>query len=347
SSAQAPSPCTQATVTIGSQADAAAFTSCATISGTVLISPSATGEITLNGPQQITGDFDVSNAMALTYLGSPSLTTIGGTFTLQDLPLLSAIDFISLANVGAVLGANLPAASGTLSFPGAGSRGFQTKSFTLFGTALVGLDFSLGGTATVNITNNPGLSLASINMTSITSSLTIASNNFASSFSFPGLVWAANITASDLYEFSVPDLAVVNGSFGLYGNTFPSFSAPKLTSVGSVTTGQGALSISNNTNLTGLSMPLLSSVGGTLEVEGSGMLQAISFPALADAGKIILIGNFSTPSLGSLSSVKNGFDLESNSTSVDCLAFQKAAWAGLIQGPFVCKSGNSSTGSGT
>jgi len=281
--------CNQATATINSQADATAYASCSTISGSVLISSEASDIITLDGPSTITGDLNVNNATGLTTLSSTTIGTIGGTFALQDLTLLSTLQFNELTNVKNIAWSSLPALA-SITFP---SGPIQAQSIAISSTFLSSLDnFATGVTSIVNINNNSRLTAANLTVSSITSFLFFTSNGNLAQFSFPNLIWAANITARDCSQLSLPSLTVVNGSFGLYDNSFSSFAAPKMKSVGGI--GGGSLIISSNTALGNLSMPLLNSVGGGLQISGNTELQAISFPALADAGMISLTGNFST-----------------------------------------------------
>jgi hypothetical protein len=283
--------CNQATATIISQADATAYAGCSTISGSVLVSSEASGVISLDGLSSITGDLDVNSAGGLTSLSSATISTICGTFTLQNLTTLSTLQFNELTNVKTIAWSALPALA-EITFP---NGPIEAQSITISNTFLSSLeDFATGVTSTVDINNNNYLTTANLTVSSVTTFLSFASNGNRAQFSFPNLIWAANITARNCSQLSLPSMTVVNGTFGLYDNSFSSFVAPKMKLVGAFANGEGSLIISSNTALGNLSMPLLSSVGDVLQISGNTVLQAISLPALADVGMISLIGNFST-----------------------------------------------------
>jgi hypothetical protein len=286
--------CSQATATINSQADATALASCSTISGSIVVGSTASGDISIDGPTEITGDLAVQNATEITSLSSSTIGTIGGTFTLDTLTLLSTLQFSALQTVETISWSALPNL-GAITFP---NGEITTSHITITNTFLSSLDgLATGVISTLDINNNPDLTSANFTITSITSSLNLAANGKATAFSFPQLHWAANITAKNCSQLNLPSISAVNGSLGLYGNSFTDFSAPTLLSVGNTATGAGSLAIISNTALTGsgLSMPLLQSVGGALQVTDNTALSTVSFPDLTDiGGAVVLTGSFST-----------------------------------------------------
>jgi hypothetical protein len=147
----------------------------------------------------------------------------------------------------------------------------------------------------MDINNNPQLFGANFTLSNISSALILATNGQSAVWSFPNLIWAANITARDCSQFNIPSLSVVNGSLGLYGSSFSSLSAPKLISVGNLGSAAGSLAIVSNAALTDISMPGLKSVGGTLQIAQDTILTNIAFPALVNVGGAIdFTGNFTT-----------------------------------------------------
>jgi hypothetical protein len=339
--------CTQSTATINSQADATQLASCSTISGSVVVSASASGVISLDGPQQITGDLICENAGGLTSLGSISLGSIGGSFTLNNLTLLSTLSMTDLQSVGTISWQALPALS-QLTFPATVS---QAKSVTISNTFLSTLDgINLGTVDTLQIDNNNRLKTFSTQVANITQGLNINANGNSLDVSFPNLIWAANMTFRNISSISIPSLATVNGSLGFYGNYMTSIAAPNLTTVGSYSDGTGSMAFVANAKLNNISMPSLTSVGGADQIANNTDLGGISFPALSTVGGAIdFSGNFTTPILPALTIVKGNFNIQSQQ-AIDCTGFQSEAGSSkVIQGTFTCKTtaDASSLGSGT
>jgi len=334
--AQSASICSQATATINSQADATAFASCSTISGSVVVSSSASGVISIDGPQQITGDLTCENAGGLTTLGSTTIGSIGGAFTLNNLTLLSTLSMTDLTSVKTIAWTALPALS-ALTFPSTVSK---ATSVTISNTFLSTLDgINLNTVATLQIDNNNRLKTFSTQVANVTSAVNINSNGNSLDVSFPNLIWAANMTLRNVSSISIPSLATVNGSLGFYGNYMDSIAAPNLTSVGSTATGQGSLAVDANSKLTNLSMPLLKTVGGANQVANNTALGNVSFPALTTVGGAIdFSGSFSTPQLPALNNVKGGFNVQST-VQIDCSGFKSESGSGkVIQGTFICET---------
>lgn len=344
--AQTSSICSQATATINSQADATALASCSTISGSVLVSSSAAGDISIDGPQQIKGSLICENAGGLTSLSSTSIGTITGDFTLTNLTLLSTLSMTDLVSVGTIGWTALPALS-QLTFPATVST---ATSVTISNTFLSTLDgINLDTVETLQIDNNNRLKTFSTQVSNVTSSVNINANGDSLVVTFPNLIWAANMTFRNVSSVSIPSLAVINGSLGFYGNYMTSISAPNLTAVGDTATGSGSLAFVSNDKLANLTIPQLATVGGALQIANNTGLSSISFPALTTVGGAIdFFGNFSTPALPSLVNVKGGFNVQSQS-QIDCTGFKSEAGSGkVIQGTFICDtSANAGSITGT
>ncbi|KAF4625246.1 hypothetical protein G7Y89_g12928 [Cudoniella acicularis] len=352
--AQTASVCSQATATVNSAADATALADCATISGDILIGTSASGVISIDGPQQVTGNFICLNAGQLTTLSSKTISTIGGSFQLANLTLLSTLSFGSLASVNTIDWSALPALPG-ITFPSTFSQATSVTITNTFLSSLEGLN-NLQTVATLNINNNNRLKAFTTAISNVTSALSFAANGDSLSLSFPDLVWAANVTFRNASSVDIPSLAYVNGSLGFYGNSLSNVTAPNLTTVG-YTTGNdraGGLAFVDNDSLANITMPLLKAVGGAFQISTNSPLPGISFPNLAQvSGAISFSGNFSSASLPALANVQGGFNLTST-TSLDCTAFKADDKSGVIQGAFTCVSivngqsvGTSTTGTST
>jgi hypothetical protein len=346
--AQTSTICSQPTATINSQADASQYTACSTISGSVVIGSGATGDITLDGPSTIGGDLTMVNATGVTSFSSSTIGQIKGTFHLEDLTILSTLQFNLLTAVKSIQFISLPNI-GSLTFSAFVS---SAQSVTISNTALSTLNgINLNTVSTLQIDNNPHLLSFSTQIGNITSAAVFNANGAGLAIEFPNLIWASNLTFRDVASVDIPSLAVVNGSLGFYETKLASIYAPNLTSVGNFATGQGSLAFVDNTLLTNISMNALKSVGGADQIANNTILSAISFPVLADVGGAIdFSGNFTTPNLPALNNVKGGFNVESQQ-AINCDGFQtEASSSGVIQGKFFCKgdlSTVSSLGTGT
>jgi aspartate 1-decarboxylase len=266
--------------------------SCSTIAGSILISSSASGIISIDGPQQVTGSVTCQNAGGLTSLGSTTIGSIGGAFTLNNLTLLSTLSMSALESVQTIAWQALPALT-ALTFPATVSK---ATSVTISNTFLSTLDgINLETVSVLQIDNNNRLKTFSTQVANVTSSVNINSNGNALDVSFPNLIWAANMTLRNVSSITIPSLAVVNGSLGFYGNYMTSVIAPNLTSVGNTGTNFGSLAIDANNKLTNVTMPLLATVGGAFQIANNTALDSISFPKLSIVGGAIdFSGNFST-----------------------------------------------------
>ncbi|KAA8571683.1 hypothetical protein EYC84_001668 [Monilinia fructicola] len=293
--------CSQSTATINSAADATALADCKTIKGDVVVSATAPGIISLSGPEEISGDLIIENNGAITSFSSDTLSSVDGTFTLNNLTLLSTLQFSSLTKIGTINWAALPALP-SLTFTNAVR---SAKSVTITNTFLSTLDgINLDTVDTLNINNNNRLKTFSTQVGNVTTLLNIDSNGKSLDVSFPNLIWAANMT-------------------------FP---------VGNTANGQGGLAFVANPSLANITIPNLETVGGAFQIANNSALGGISFPKLTQVGGAIdFSGNFTTPELPKLNDVKGGFNMQST-TSIDCSGFKSEHDSGNIQGTYTCKT---------
>ena len=270
SSAQCDGPRTQ----VQNQGDITALASCQKLTGDLIISENAAGTLNIAGIREITGNLVCQNAGALTSISSPDLQTLGGTFGLANLTILSTLQMDSLTSVNEIQWIGLPALQ-SLSF----RRGITTANKVLVSNtqlaSLSGIELETVGT--MNINNNNYLSTVNVNnLANVTESLSFAANARDLQISFPNLESAANLTFRNASSVTCPSLSQVNGSMGFYSNTFMSFSAPNLTATG------GSLAFVDSSNLNNLSFPRLTQVGGAFLIANNTDLKSINgFPALA------------------------------------------------------------------
>ncbi|KAJ5753332.1 uncharacterized protein N7511_007485 [Penicillium nucicola] len=86
-------------VTISNQSDADNLTSCDTFEGSITVSSSATGAITLNNVEEIKGSLIAEGVSGLTKLIAPDLDTIEGTLTISNLASFDTLTLSTLSRV--------------------------------------------------------------------------------------------------------------------------------------------------------------------------------------------------------------------------------------------------------
>jgi hypothetical protein len=347
--------CSQATATVNSQADATALASCTSLSGSVVVGSAAQGTISLDGPTSIAGDLVVANATGLNGFTSSSITSIGGSFTMFQLTILSNLNLGALKSVKSINWDTLNLLS-QISF---GATVTKASSVIIANTFLQSIDgIALDTVDVLNINNNNRLKTFSTNVTNITQTLQISSNGQNLVLGLPNLVWAADATFSNVSSIDISSLQTVNNSLSFIGNTATSIGAPKLTTVGYSAANQklGGLSINGNTALTNFSFPALKDVGGQVQIANNTLLvEGVTFPKLEQvSGAIDFAGNFTTPTLPAIQNVFGGFNIQSTA-KIDCSTFDKQN-GNVIQGKYTCittsdvKSGvgsSTTTGSGS
>lgn len=334
------------TIKIENQSDADGLSSCQTIQGDIEINESTTGGITFNGIEQITGSLTANGAANITSLAAPQLGTIGKSFSLSGIILLTALNFDSLTEVGTLDFAALPNLQ-TMNF-GQGVTKAGKVSITNTGlTSLNGIDLETVGD--FDLTANTALTEVNVNnIKNCTGLLNFAANSNKLDVTFPNLVEARNMTFRNTSSVSVPSLKSLGGQLGLFGNYFTSFSAPNLTKTGD-------LVFDNNQKLSNISLPKLTDVGGGFQVSSNPNLLSITgLPQLETIiGALDFTGSFTNVSLPSLKMVRGGFNMMSTG-QFDCQPFENLK-GDVIHGSFECEAkspnptsldGSSGSGSG-
>lgn len=340
------------TTTIDSAAAATGLASCRTVRGSVVITRDAGAEVVISGPSQITGDLKVEDNDVIKSLSSNDLTIIGGSFLMDNVTQLSALNLPSLTRVKSLSWTTLNA----LDIPAIGPPGIVEAEDVLiqdtFLSSLAGID--VASLRTMKLVSNRRLSTFTTQLGNVSDELIISANGLELEVSMPNLKWIANMTIANVTQFSVPSLHTVNGSARFDFNFFGTFNAPNLTS-----TKSGDISFVGNSNLNNISIPLLTSIGGGLLIANNTNLADLDgFPKLKQVGGAIkLRGSFKELAFPALNDVKGAFDTSSTEDiSTSCEAFKKLAPArsgggGQIQGTYKCESNNEDankdTGTGT
>lgn len=326
--------CSQKTATIENQAEATAIASaCKTFTGSIEISPKVFGGISFDGIKQITGDLTAIGAVNMTTLQANDLASLGGKLKFTSLTILSTLAFPKLTKVDAIEWTTLNNLQ-QLTFTAGLS---QANTVFITDTALTSLDgINLAQVGNFEITNNAFLRTISTQVGNITQALTINNNGPNLKLSFPNLIWAYNMTVRNVSSFSIPSLASINTTFGVYGSYMDSIIAPNLTKVG------GDVAFVADSSLTNISMPLLQTIGGGLLIaNNSAILDISGFPSLKSTGAINISGNFTNAEFPALEDVKGTFNAQS-SGNFSCDPFKKAKSEQVIKGLYFClaKSNN-------
>ncbi|KAF3922952.1 hypothetical protein ABW20_dc0101830 [Dactylellina cionopaga] len=330
--------CTETTTTANSQADLDALSACATLTGDLVL---GSGLVTanINGIKTIRGNLLADNDATLLRITAPDITTIGGTLGLTTLTLLSTVDLPALRSVHEIYLQTLPSLT---------TLGFQVNQVSIVRITDTQLG-SLDGidTATIqelDVYNNGYLKEVKFDrLTNITGALSVEFNNPSVEISFPNVTWINNATFIFCGSVQLPSLGVVNGSLGFEANNFTTFSAPKLTAVGTGVYG-GDVRFFNEDSLTDVSMPLLQTIAGTLQFSNDSKVKQITgFPKLSVVlGSIELdSGIFETVEFPALKDVRGGFTLET-SAQFDCTEFD-ALKVSIIKGSYSCKGAAKNT----
>ena len=327
--------------TINSQADAAALASCRSVKGNIVIGSTGDTEIDINGPTLLVGDFVAENNGRLLTLKSSSLQTIRGEMRLMNVTVMSSLGFTALNEVTSIKWQTLNALD-ALTFT-AGVR--TARNVSISDTFLRSLDgLNLFTVDTMFVNNNRRLTTWNSPMGNITDKLEINDNGGnALNVNLPSLTWAGNLVISNCTTFNVPSLKSVNDSIKFMSNSFQTFSAPNLTTVGRGS--RGDISFVSNSGTSNISCPVLTSVAGGMLIANNTALEKLDgFPNLKTVGGAVkLRGSFKSISLPALSDVKGAFSAISavDDMKDSCAVFAKQAPKGQggnnqIQGKYDC-----------
>lgn len=331
------SQCSQATATVASAADATSLASCTTFTGVIEVANTTSGVLSLDGIQQIQGSLNVTGATLLTSLTAGDLNSISDVMTLDDLTVLSTLEFPVLKTIGTIAWNTLPALQ-SLTFTDTVNT---CSSVTIQDTQLSSLDgINLDTVATFVINNNRFLKTISTQVANITDSLDIDSNGEDLAIEFPNLIWAGNLTFKNTSSVTMQSLASVNNTLGFYENFFESIMAPNLTSVG------GTLTIVANPSLTNVTMNALTSVGGLLIANNTELTTITGFENLKTvAGALDVTGNYTDAEFPALDRVAGAFHMVS-SGNFSCTHFDSIESSDFL-GTYNCTPTSSNVQSGT
>jgi ribosomal protein L28 len=263
-------------MTVQNAGDASAVATCSTFSGSIAIATGTTDDISFGGIKVLNGNLVAPANANIKRIGATDLEQLNGEMNLDGLTRLNGVDFPKLKKVNSIKWNALP----NLQSIGFTASVEQAKKVDIQNTAIRSLTgINIQQAETLKIANNGYINDITMQLGNVSSSLDFSDNNKAVKVSLPNLIWASNLTFRFCGSVSVPSLAKLNGSLGLYNNGFESFSAPNLTEVGE------ALAIVGNDQLNNLTFPLLTKINDDLKITNNSALMTIDgLPLLKSIG---------------------------------------------------------------
>lgn len=141
-------------------------------------------------------------------------------------------------------------------------------------------------------------------------------------------------TFRNIAEVKLTNLKQVDGDISFISNSFEELDLP---ATGDII---GTLTLTDNLNLSNLSMPQLAHLGGALSVSGNTKLATVNaFPNLQQVdGTLDITGGFDEVQFPALADVRGGLNIQTSSNFFSCDGMNKLK-SGVIKGnSFVCKA---------
>ena len=259
------------------------------------------GTVDLTGLTVIKGDLSYQDDSSVNTINAGDLLSVGN-LALGNLSTLSTLNFGALTSTANMNFTGLSTLQ-TLNF-GSGSGLQMANDILITNTVLTSLNGISAVTSITgfSISNNPYLSSITINVDAIvpingagSGTVDIGANdvsNGGQSISFPNLQTAIEMTFRNASSISLPSLANVSQNLGFYDNLVKTIVTPNLTFAGGIV-------CVDNTQLTNISMPMLTTINGTngtYQIANNTLLTAINgFQDLSNVkGGLDFTGNFST-----------------------------------------------------
>lgn len=319
-----------ATSTIQNAGDASALATCSTFTGSIAIATGTTDAINLAGVRTIRGSLIAEDIPRMAQLGADSLETITDTFKLNDVQILSELNFPRLTAVESIVWQGLPNLN-ALNFGSQVQEASNVDIQNTFLASLTGINVKVADTFL--LANNLDLQQVSLQLANVTTSLGLVNNGKRLIAEFPNLVWAYNLTIRDTASIALPSLQTINGSLGFYENSFSSIAGPNLTDVG------GSFSIVSNNQLTNVSFPKLTRIKGGFQVANNTAFEdVVGFEKLETIdGAFDVNGPIDNIEVPALNAVSGAFNLQSTEDITDiCTNFKKLKDDAKIRGKYTC-----------
>ncbi|KAK0302623.1 cell wall protein Ecm33 [Friedmanniomyces endolithicus] len=321
--------CNNATTTLRNIADVVAIVTCTTYTGDIVVATDVAGISALLGVEEVIGSVIVANNSALTTISSDSLRSVSNDVILDTLPLLTNISLPMCSSVNTIILNKIPAPN---------VINMQTtvqKVTNLYITdttleTLFGLLLQTSQMENLIITGNQFLQSCWFGVGNITQQATIANNSAQMTLTLPNLTYAYNMEITNASAIEMPVLQSINQNLDISYSAVQNLTLPVLSYVG------GDLDVKNNAQLVGIEMPDLVNVQGNVEISGSPQLESLSgLSALSFIGKdLTLAGEFTDAHLLALTAVNGNLTLTSTDATAPCADLPKS----LAKGTYTCSS---------
>ncbi|KAF2865927.1 hypothetical protein BDV95DRAFT_242640 [Massariosphaeria phaeospora] len=232
-------------LTIKTAQDVSDVAKCSTFTGDIFVAADGPDEVILDGLKSILGNLDVENVGKLHSLSSMTLEAVS-SLTLKNLPELSNLSFPVLKKFSSLKWDNLPALEGCSIATGPIET--DIGEITISNTSMKSLDWLVWSVGQLVITDNAKLESFSLPYEEIHGALTFGQNAALKSFDVSRLIrieGGLNISNNDVTTLSFAKLQVIQGNVKLGGG------------------------------YTNISMPVLNSIGGSLDAESTGDISAL------------------------------------------------------------------------
>jgi len=316
------------------QANAGQVIDCERVRGDIIIDSDVTGDLQINGPEEITGSLNATGASGLLSISSSTIRTIGGSLDIVDVPVnnvqltaLRSVETINLLRLNSLTG---------LTFGDSGS--FEASNVEIVDTFINDLSgLRLTNVETLTITNNQGLRTFNSELVNVTGIMAMTGNGDDNlTVSMPDLRFVSDLRVSNVASFDAPSLRTA-GSIRFNTNpSLESFRARNLTNV------EDSLTFINNNALTNVSFPALTAIRGDLTVQNNtDFTELTGFPRLARVSSVLLFGTFEEVELPALEQVSGSVTVTSTTDiSEFCNPFDEYKSSNVIQGEMSCTSNN-------
>ena len=285
-----------ATTTVTDAAGASALATCTTFSGSVAVQTGAASNlntVSFDGVKVITGALSYQDDSQVQNLRAGQLQSVGD-LQLGNLTALSTLSMPALSQCNNLNFTSLSALA-ALDFGTPGLR--KAASILITNTNLASLKgiSQVSQVDSFSISNNRFLAQIALDVTAMKGSIDIGANEVQSggqTIDFPNLQTADQMTFRNASKINLPSLSNVTQNLGFYQNTIQTLMTPNLTFAGGIV-------FVYNSQLTNITMPLLTTINGT-----NGTYQ------IANNTKLTSIDGFEN-----LSNVKGSLDFSGNFTS--------------------------------
>lgn len=274
------------TTTISLSSEATAIANCGKFDGDIWVDQSFSGELSLNGLEQLDGSLIAQGATQLTSISGDQLVSASGGLQLGNLTVLSTLNFPLLSNAFWIWLIGLPTLQ-TYSFAAGGLT--VTGELYIQNTQFSHLNgFDLTALNSLLITNNAYLEVINFDsLINVTGNLEVYSNGNSVTLSFANLIYAYTLTVWNVTSIYIPSLQLNDGAMTISDSQLAEFKAPNLTLV-------NTLIFQNNPNLASFVLPSLKDISRGLRITNNSKLASIAgFDALENIGADLqLSGNF-------------------------------------------------------